>query len=593
MRFGTQTLRLAVGLAAVTAVVGAQNDSLPLRLESRAIPREVIDEVARVYNAPGTLRAGGSYDIERGRVVDSDVAVLDGPLTIGGHVRGRVVAINASVFLEPGARIDRDILVVGGRLEGREAAVVEGDIRVYAASVSYQREGSVLVVREGGDEEANVDVRWWRSRERWAARGWSDLRLLSARTYNRVEGLPILIGPSVGRDLGWGRVRLDALGIVRTVGNLDRAEHTFGHSAKLEFELGGESGLRFGGRLFDVIDPVEEWQLSDGEVGLATLFLHRDYRDYFSRHGASVYAGLYLTPAADLTVSFSDQRWAARNARDPFTLFRNSDGWRPNPAMDDGSLHILQGTLRVDTRNDTDDPWSGWFVTADLEHGHGTLVTLGPTSFFTRGAVGGSTDYRRGFVDIRRYNRLSPDGQLNMRVVLGGWLGGDPLPLQRRVSVGGPGSLPGYDFRRTPDGGTDVLTCSSVDPSLPGGSPAAAVAGFPAQCDRIALAQIEFRGDLRLDPFGVFDDDWRPWRHGYGRRAQWVLFADAGRGWLVTPGGDVTDLTYPRNKFPKAATFRTDIGVGLVLDQIGFYVAKAVSNKNAPVNFFVRLKPRI
>jgi hypothetical protein len=591
MRFGTLTLRLAVGLTAVTAVVGAQSDSL--RLESRAIPREVIEEVARVYNAPGTLRAGGSYDIERGRVVDSDVAVLDGPLTIGGHVRGRVIAINASVFLEPGARIDRDILVVGGRLEGREAAVVEGDIRVYAASVSYQREGSVLVVREGGDEEANVDVRWWRSRERWAARSWSDLRLVSARTYNRVEGLPILIGPSLGRDLGWGRLRLDALGIVRTVGNLDRAEHTFGHSARLEFELGGESGLRFGGRLFDVIDPVEEWQLSDGEVGLATLFLHRDYRDYFNRHGASVYAGLYLTPAADLTVSFSDQRWAARDARDPFTLFRNSHGWRPNPAMDDGSLHILHGTLRVDTRNDTDDPWSGWFVTANLEHGHGTLVTLGPTSFFTRRAAGGSTDYRRGFVDIRRYNRLSPDGQLNLRVVLGGWLGGDPLPLQRRLSVGGPGSLPGYDFRRTPDGGPDVLTCSSVDPSLPGGSPAAAVAGFPAQCDRIALAQIEFRGDLRLDPFGVFDDDWRPWRHGYGRRAQWVLFADAGRGWLVTPGGDVTDLTYPRDKFPKAGTFRTDIGVGLVLDQVGFYVAKALSNKNAPVNFFVRLKPRI
>lgn len=593
MRFGFLTLRLAVGFAAVTAVVDAQqSDSLRLRLESRAIPREVIEEVARVYNAPGTLRTGGSYDIERGRVVDNDVAVLDGPLTIGGHVRGRVVAINASVFLEPGARIDRDILVVGGRLEGREAAVVQGDIRVYAASVSYQREGTVLVVREGGDEETNVDVRWWRSRERWAARGWSDLRLLSARTYNRVEGLPILIGPSLGRDLGWGRVRLDALGIVRTVGNLERAEHAFGHTAKLEFELGGESGLRFGGRLFDMIDPVEEWQLSDGEVGLATLFLHRDYRDYFNRHGASVYAGLYITPAADVTVSFSDQRWAARDTRDPFTLFRNGDGWRPNPTMDDGSLHVLHGTLRIDTRNDTDDPWSGWYVTADLEHGHGTLVSLGPTSFFTRGAVAGSTDYRRGFLDIRRYNRLSPDGQLNLRVVLGGWLGGDPLPLQRRLSVGGPGSLPGYDFRRTP-GGADVLTCSSVDPSLPGGSPGMAIVGFPAQCDRIALAQLEFRGDLRLDPFGVFDDEWRPWRHGYGQGAQWVLFADAGRGWLVTPGGDVSGLTYPKDKFPKAGTFRTDVGVGLVLDNVGFYVAKALSNSHAPVNFFVRLKPRI
>ena len=586
------TLRLALCLATLSPVVGAQqSDSLRLsRVQARAIPREVIEELARVYNASGTLRVSGSYDIERGRVVDSDVAVLDGPLTVGGHVRGRIVAINSSVFLEPDARVDRDILVVGGRLERREGAAVHGDVRVYAASVAYQREGTVLVVRET-EEADNADVRWWRSRERWSARGWTDLRLLSARTYNRVEGLPVLVGPSIGRDLGWGRLRLDALGIVRTVGNLDRAEHTFGHNVKMEFELGDESGLRFGGKLFDMIDPVEDWQLSDGEVGLSTFFLHRDYRDYFGRHGAAVYAGLYLTRATDFIVSFSDQRWAARSTRDPFTLFRNSNDWRPNPAMDDGSLHVLSGTFRFDTRNDEDDPWSGWFITANLEQGHGTLTTIAPTSFFTRNVAPGATDYRRGFIDMRRYNRLSPDGQLNMRVVLGGWLGGDPLPLQRRMSVGGPGSMPGFDFRREPEG-RDVLTCSSIDPTLPGGT-VTAVSGLPAQCDRIAMGQIEFRGDLRLDPFGIFDDDWRPWRHGYGNGAQWVVFADAGRGWLVTPRADLSDLTYSKDKFPKARTFRTDIGLGLVLDNVGFYVAKALSSKDAPLNFFVRLKPRI
>ncbi|MGQ0642701.1 MAG: BamA/TamA family outer membrane protein [Gemmatimonadaceae bacterium] len=594
MRSGPLMLRLTLALMLVTSVVGSQQpDSLRLsQMQARAVPREVIEELARIYNAPGTLRVGGSYNIESSRVVDSDVAVLDGPLTIAGHVRGRVVAINGSVFLEPGARINGDVLVVGGRLEGREEANVQGDIRVYASSVAYQREGTVLVVREYSDELDDADVRWWRSRERWSTRGWSDIRLLSARTYNRVEGLPMLIGPSVGRDLGWGRVRLDALGIVRTVGNLDRAEHTFGHNVKLEFELGGNSGLRFGGRLFDRVDPVEDWHLTDSEVGLATFFLHRDYRDYFNRHGGSMYAGLYLTPAADITVSFSDQRWAARDARDPFTLFRNSDGWRENPAMDDGSLHVLSGTLRFDTRNDEDDPWSGWYVTADVEQGHGTLVTLGPTSVATRSVTPGPVDYTRGFLDIRRYNRLSPDGQLNLRVVLGGWLSGDPLPLQRRVSVGGPGSLPGYDFRRVSDA-TDVLTCSTIDPALPGGAMSRAILGAPAQCDRVTLAQIEFRGDLSLDPFGMFDDDWRPWRPGYGRGAQWVLFADAGRGWLVTAASDVADLTYPKNKLPKASTFRTDVGIGLMFENVGFYVAKALAGKDAPVNFFVRLKPRI
>lgn len=594
MRSGLLTLGLLLTSVVATNVVAAQRpDSLRVsQLQARSVPREVIEELARIYNAPGTLRVGGSYDIESGRVVDSDVAVLDGPLSIAGHVRGRVVAINGSVFLEPGSRVERDILIVGGRLEGRERATVQGDIRVYASSVSYQREGTVLVLRERDDESDDVDVRWWRSRERWSTRGWSDLRLLSARTYNRVEGLPVLIGPSLGRDLGWGRVRLDALGIVRTVGNFERAEHTFGHNVKLEFELGEDSGLRFGGRLFDVVDAVEDWQLSDTEVGLATFFLHRDYRDYFNRHGGAVYAGLYLTRSADLTLSFSDQSWASRGSRDPFTLFRNSDGWRANPTTDDAKLHIVSGTLRIDTRNDEDDPWSGWYVTADVEQGRGELRTLGPTSFFTRSVTPGPVDYTRGVLDIRRYNRLSPDGQLNMRVVLGGWLNGDPLPLQRRLSLGGLGSLPGYDFRRALDGTTDVLTCSSADPALPG-SPAAAIPGMPAQCDRIALAQIEFRGDLDLDPFGIFDDDWRPWKRGYGRGAQWVLFADAGRGWLVTPAADVENLTYDKGKLPKGGTFRTDVGIGLLLDNVGFYVAKALSGKDQPVNFFVRLKPRI
>jgi hypothetical protein len=587
MRSGLLTLRLALATLALTLATSVVAPQQPT-----AIPREVIEELARVYNASGTLRVSGSHNIERGRVIDSDVAVLDGPLTIVGHVRGRVVAINGSVFLEPGARIDRDILIVGGRLEGREGATVVGDIRVYASYVSYQREGNLLVVREYSDEMDEADVRWWRSRERWHTRGWSDLRLLSARTYNRVEGLPILIGPSLGRDIGWGRVRLDALGIVRTVGAFDETEVTFGHNVKMEFELGEDSGIRFGGRLFDVIDPVEDWQLSDTEVGLATFFLHRDYRDYYSRHGGAIYAGLYLTRSADLTLSFGDLRWAARDTRDPFTLFRNNDGWRPNPAMDDAKLHTIAGTLRIDTRNDEDDPWSGWHVLADLEQGHGDISTLGPTSFFTRSVVPGPVDYTRGFIDIRRYNRLSPDGQLNLRVVLGGWLAGDPLPLQRRFFLGGPGSLPGYDFRRVAEE-TDVLTCSSADPSLPGTTPAAAPPGSPAQCDRVALAQIEFRGDLDFDPFGMFDDDWRLWRRGYGRGAQWVLFADAGRGWLVTPAGPVTDLTYEKGKFPKANTFRADVGIGLMIENFGLYVAKGVSGKHTPVNFFVRLKPRI
>jgi hypothetical protein len=307
-----------------------------------------------------------------------------------------------------------------------------------------------IVVHDDSDDEL-----WYTRRQRWRNRSWSDLRFLSAHTYNRVEGLPVLVGPAFGHEFGWGRLTLDALGIIRSVGSFEWTAANVGHTVKTEISLGKSGGLRFGGRLFDVVDAVEPWQLSDPEVGLASFLLHRDYRDYFDRHGGAVSGALFLGKSADLTLSFSDQTWGARVARNPFTLLRGGQPWRPNPQLDEGSFHILNATFDLDTRNDRDDPWDGWYVLTDYEFGTGLISRYGPSSPSVRRInPGRRTQYDRIFVDVRRYNRVSPDGQLNVRFVAGGWLSGDDLPLQRRFSVGGPGTLPGFDFRRI-DGSTD------------------------------------------------------------------------------------------------------------------------------------------
>ena len=62
----------------------------------------------------------------------------------------------------------------------------------------------------------------------------------------------------------------------------------------------------------------------------------------------------------------------------------------------------------------------------------------------------------------------------------------------------------------------------------------------------MALAQVEYRGDLHFDVFTNWDED------DYMRSdadGVWVFFADAGRGWLVGPSaGD--ELMYDRDKLP-------------------------------------------
>jgi len=558
----------------------AAADSAADALDESQLPREVAREVVELFNAPGTLRANGRLEIAAEREVQGDVAVLNGPLTIAGTITGRVVAVNADVTLTSTARITGDLLIVGGVLEGREKAYVGGEIRVYRQVLHYREENDRIVAERG---PGNADRWWLRLRRGRGSRNWNNLRFASARTYNRVEGLPIYLGPTIREEIAVGRLSLDAFGIFRTADNFRWDSDNLGHSVRAEIRVGERPGIAVGGKLFDVVDGIENWQLTDTEVGLASFFLHRDFRDYFNRHGGTGYLAFVAGGDVDLTFSLSDERQATRRLRDPFTLFRNQQAWRANPQIDDGSFHVANATLRIDTRNDTDDPWSGWYIVADYERGTGAFSQSGVVDPVPGAPVprAGHVEYGRGFLDLRRYNRIAPDAQLNVRVVLGGWLGGDALPLQRRFSVGGPGSLPGFDFRRT-FGDTDVNQCTTDSTR--------AAFGVVAQCERMALVQAEYRGDLRFDANLFGDDDDGGLTLGWHADGVWVLFADAGRGWLV--GAPQGTLQYERGRFPSIGTFRTDVGLGIEFDPVGVYVAKSVSEAKQPANVFVRVRRR-
>ena len=556
---------------------GQQLAARDTMLDTRLLPAEIEREVTEAFNSSTTVRATGAYEVEPDRVVPGDIAVLNGPLTIAGRVNGRAIVINGDVILKPGARVEGQILVVGGNVDGKDGAFIGGDVRTYRQRLTYRRDGERLIA-SGSSEE---DERWWRRRQRWRSRSYSDLRLVSAKTYNRVEGLPIMVGPSFGFRFGDSRLQVDALGVFRTGEDIEWKPENLGHSVKTELSIGRGPGVAIGGRLFDVVDAVEEWQLSDTEVGLASFFLHRDFRDYFNRHGGSGFVRLTPFRGLDLIGSLSDERWSTRSTLDPFTLFRNGQGWRANPAMDEGRFHIANGTLRIDTRTSEDDPRSGWNITADYEHGSGRTTSFATTTPGVRDAdLDDVTRYARGFLDLRRYNRLSPEGQLNFRVVAGGWLNGDELPLQRRFSLGGPGSLAGYPFRRTGTG-DDVRQCSNgVEIPL----------GMPAQCERMILMQAEYRGDLWMSLFGDWDwdDSWHS--GGWHHRAQWVVFTDAGRGWLVGPRQG--DIQYEKDQLPSLGTFKTDVGIGFDTGLIGLYIAKSVTDSKEPPNFFIRVGRR-
>lgn len=569
---------LAALLLARPTVGGAQDTVVVIRPDApqvpdtASVPRQVAEEVVRRFNAPATVRMMGRSSVPAGSAIEGDVAVLGGPLIVAGSIRGRVVAVNADVEFAPGGAITGDLLVVGGRVLALETGTVGGPVREYLAPLAVRRRGDEIAL-------APDPVRRWREfepRKSWRSgtdESFSALTVTTGGTYNRIEGLPVLLGPELGwRTGGDLLLRFSAFGIVRTAGNLSDDRSDLGYAIQSEARLGRRGAtLVLGTRVFDLVSPIEAWQLSDSEVGWATFLLHRDYRDYYFDRGLAGFIRVEPDASWSLTGELARTRVSSAEARDPWSILRAGDPWRSNPVVDEGHFTTLSLALAHDTRNDPDRPTSGWLLSGRWERG--ASDDIAPRTL--RGSIrrplptDGSYAYQRVFLDARRYTRVSPDGRLNFRVVAGGWLAGDALPVHRRLSVGGPEPLPGYGFR------SNACNATAEDRSL------------PALCDRVLATQVEYRAHLAFDP-------WHPLRGGDDQPG-WlgvdgvdlVVFAGGGQAWLLGDGPG----RLRSDRLPSLETWVADFGVGVDAGGLGLYAAKAFTD-GEPLRFLLRLHRR-
>jgi hypothetical protein len=534
-------------------------------------PPAVVAELIRIFNDSGTTRVEGDLSLPAGSLFEGRLAVHRGTLRIAGRVNGPVIVANGTLHLLPGAEVDGDILVVGGRLLRSGEAVHQGGERVFwdAAPVLRTDDGT-LVLRErrrplGDLASARTSFQSGKVR--------TTLLLATGGTYDRVEGLPIMFGPSFElRPTRNTFARLDLRGVLRTTSTDEsRLTDDFGYRARLELRYGV---LGAAGQLYSEVQPFEDQPLSPAENGWSAFLLQRDYRDYYERIGGG--GELWVNPIPALRVAGSVRRDDERSVRaaDPWSLFRNSDSWRPNPLIDDGHYTTWGAQVDYDTRNERYLPSTGWLLRARYEHSSSSDVApvLLPSTVRSELPIGGGYDFDRLLIDLRRYSRVTPSLRVNGRLRAEGWIGGDRLPVQRRLALGGPDVLPGYDFR--------VFDCSPPGFSDPAG---------PALCDRTLSAQVEVRTRLGLNlGFRLRDDRGRRTGRFIGiEEADLVFLTDAGKGWLAGDGpGQV-----PVNRIPSYHEWKADVGVGLDAGAVGAYLAKGLED-GAGVKFVVRLQRR-
>ena len=551
------------------------------RIEEADLPRWVEEDVINFFNDPSTIHFTARTRIPSTREVLGDVAALGGPFTIAGVVDGDLVVVNGDLIIEAGGAVTGDVLVVGGRIFGEDLGEIGGNLRVFEEPLRYVQRGDRIssAGRPPEREGFGPDFPW----------GDARFTIKSGQNYNRTEGLPVMFGPSF-RTAGANPLRLDVFGIWRTDMGFDLDEDDFGYALRVEQAIGGRDNIAIGGTLFSMVDPIEDWGITNLEASLTTFLLHEDYRDYYERKGWSAYAEFRLPYSpVEFKAEYFDEDHGFMPVVGPWSFTNNDDPWREQPLVAEGNSRFVEGSLTVDTRNDQNDPSDGWFLQSSIRKGLGGELFI-PSHFIsvadppeTIGAQEFDTEFFTGFLDLRGYLRINPGASLNVRGVMGGALNDVPLPPQFQHALGGVGSLPGHRMFAQDCGAREVTHV--YDHITNQGDVRANV--FPSYgCDRFALFQVEFRSDLFMDwgigwdeEEGPWDDDWN-WYPNIDFSPNWAAFFDAGQAWNVNSSETDTLM---------------DLGVGIFFGDLGLYFAYPLNedeNGDRDGNFFIRLSRR-
>lgn len=551
----------------------------PPREAAPELPREVARAVVDFYNDPRRARHHGPTVVSTDSVVQGDIAVVDGPLEVQGRVEGSVLMINGDLLLAPGSAVAGDILVVGGSVEGLRRAYVRGEVLIHPGALGYRIEDGRMVLRDPPPPRAGDRA----GTEAGAPRSGPEIDFLmtTGNSYNRVEGLPITFGPRL-RTGGTNPLHLNALAIYRTESGFTSDIEEIGYYVRAQQYLGDRQEWSVGATLHSLTNPIEDWHLTDLENGLATFLLHQDYRDHYEREGFSAFA-TWEPGRGPLTLT-GEVRWELNRSLapgSPLTLFDNAEPWRAQPVVGEGRIGTLAALASYDTRSDLLDPSSGWYLRGRFEQGFDVELERPELFPAVAGDPGGGAPalgfgrFTAGFLDLRRYNRISPDVRLNLRAMLGGSLTGSTLPPQRQHAFGGEGSLPGYSVMSQDCGARAAVLARRPQPTEHDAR------AYPYYgCDAFALVQVEVRGKLdfrlRLDS-APWDDDDEGLGFGWDIAPDWAIFVDGGTGWAFNDRED--------------ERLRLDAGAGLLVDRFGIFVAAPLSGGDG-LNVFVRLGPR-
>ena len=249
--------------------------------------------------------------------------------------------------------------------------------------------------------------------------------------------------------------------------------------------------------------------------------------DYFRRRGDEAYVFLRPSPRVHLGASFrSDTHESLPVVADDSILFFSRRP-RPNPEVGEGRMRSLLFTARWSQRAPLFPSWTlerdSFLVRTPygtpFEHAQGARVEA--TYEVAADALGGDFSFQRLVGQARASRPVGARQTVTGRVIVG-LTRGDP-PLQRRMALGGMGTLRGYALKE-----------------------------FEGENALLATAEWMTATRPRLPSLVAFYDGGGAWTDGLGSRG-WKSDAGAGLEWrILSRGWARVDVAFPFQRAPGA-----------------------------------------
>jgi len=287
---------------------------------------------------------------------------------------------------------------------------------------------------------------------------------------------------------------------------------SYGFSSEiLNYQFGAEKSwfrehkTTIGVDVHKMTDTNDRELISDKENFIAEAILGEAFRDFYQREGYEVSLGQDIPlfhKLGSISVKYRDDEYGSLSKRNDWSFLnrfyadeeydidKDIKYKRENPSILEGRMKSVIGECVIDTRNNKKETTNGWYNTFSVEYAGNEL--------------GGNYDFKIYQANIRRYNRISGNQLLALRVKAG--TSDRELPRQhpKKFYLGGIGTLRGYDFKKF-------------------------------EGDKMVLVNAEYwltMGSLERTGFGL------------------VLFADSGYAWKYNSEIIASDL-------------KTDVGVGI------------------------------